>query len=143
STLHYHASDRKRANHTGTQPASTISDFEDAVRAVLGSSVQDHALLVNNAWTSSGHTGTATRFAAFDSSGAAVHWSVGTSLELSGPTLQRSDVTGDVTASAGSNATTVANNAVSNAKIRDSGACSVIGRSANTSGDPADISAGS
>lgn len=26
STLHYHASDRARANHTGTQPLATISD---------------------------------------------------------------------------------------------------------------------
>lgn len=30
STLHYHASDRNRANHTGTQTASTISDFNSA-----------------------------------------------------------------------------------------------------------------
>lgn len=29
--LHYHASDRSRANHTGTQLASTISDFQAAV----------------------------------------------------------------------------------------------------------------
>lgn len=34
------------------------------------------------------------------------------------------------------------NDAVSDAKLRNSGACSVIGRSANSSGDPADISAG-
>jgi hypothetical protein len=31
STLHYHASDRNRSNHTGTQTASTISDFDEAV----------------------------------------------------------------------------------------------------------------
>lgn len=30
STIHYHASDRARANHTGTQPRSTISDFAHA-----------------------------------------------------------------------------------------------------------------
>ncbi len=35
----------------------------------------------------------------------------------------------------------IADNAVTNAKIRDGGALSVIGRSANSSGDPADISA--
>jgi hypothetical protein len=34
----------------------------------------------------------------------------------------------------------IADNAVSNAKIRDSGALSVIGRAANSGGDPADIS---
>jgi hypothetical protein len=31
STLHYHASDRDRANHTGTQTVSTISDFDTEV----------------------------------------------------------------------------------------------------------------
>lgn len=36
----------------------------------------------------------------------------------------------------------IADNAVTNAKIRDSAALSVIGRSANTTGDPADIAAG-
>lgn len=35
----------------------------------------------------------------------------------------------------------LADNSVTNAKLRDSGALSVIGRSANSSGDPADISA--
>ena len=33
STLHYHASDRARANHTGSQLASTISDFVTQVTA--------------------------------------------------------------------------------------------------------------
>ena len=31
STLHYHSADRNRANHTGTQTASTISDFDTEV----------------------------------------------------------------------------------------------------------------
>lgn len=31
SSLHYHSSDRNRANHTGTQLSSTISDFTSAV----------------------------------------------------------------------------------------------------------------
>lgn len=31
STLHFHATDRNRANHTGTQTASTISDFDTEV----------------------------------------------------------------------------------------------------------------
>jgi hypothetical protein len=39
--------------------------------------------------------------------------------------------------------TALENNQVTNAFLRDSGACSVIGRSANSAGDPADISAGS
>lgn len=55
------------------------------------------------------------------------------------PLLQRSALTGDVTAAAGSNATTIAANAVTNAKFRQSAGLSVIGRSANTTGDVADI----
>ena len=31
SSLHYHSTDRARANHTGTQPASTISNFQATV----------------------------------------------------------------------------------------------------------------
>jgi hypothetical protein len=34
--LHFHSSDRNRANHTGTQSASTISDFAIAVLGVTG-----------------------------------------------------------------------------------------------------------
>lgn len=37
----------------------------------------------------------------------------------------------------------IKSDAISDAKLRNSGACSVIGRSANSSGDPADISAAS
>lgn len=33
TTLHYHSTDRDRANHTGTQTTSTISDFSSAVAA--------------------------------------------------------------------------------------------------------------
>lgn len=69
---------------------------------------------------------------------------VGGGVEFTGTGgIQRSALTGDVTASAGSNATTVAANAVTDTKLRDSAALSVIGRSANSTGDPADIAAGS
>jgi len=53
--------------------------------------------------------------------------------------IQRSALTGDVTATAGSNATTIANNAVTDAKLRDSAGFSVIGKATTGSGDPADI----
>jgi hypothetical protein len=36
SALHYHATDRARANHTGTQAASTISDFGEAAQNAVG-----------------------------------------------------------------------------------------------------------
>lgn len=46
---------------------------------------------------------------------------------------------GDITVSGSGLTWTIDNNAVSNAKLRDSAALSVIGRSANSLGDPADI----
>lgn len=53
-------------------------------------------------------------------------------------------LTGDVTGTGtGSFTATIANDAVTDAKLRNSGALSVIGRSANSTGDPADISAAS
>ncbi|RTL03494.1 hypothetical protein EKK58_12910 [Candidatus Dependentiae bacterium] len=55
------------------------------------------------------------------------------------PLLTRAALTGDVTASQGSNATTIASNAVTDAKFRQSAGLSVVGRSANTTGNVADI----
>jgi hypothetical protein len=52
-------------------------------------------------------------------------------------------LTGNVTGSGtGSFAATIANDAVTNGKLRNSVALSVIGRSANSTGDPGDIAAG-
>lgn len=45
STLHYHASDRDRANHTGTQESSTISDFTEATQDAIGSILADSATI--------------------------------------------------------------------------------------------------
>lgn len=85
------------------------------------------------------------------SSGVPEQLTVGGGVEFTGSGgIQRSALTGDVTATAGSNATTIANNAVTTAKISDSnvtlaklansGARTVVGRSANSSGVVADIS---
>ena len=49
--------------------------------------------------------------------------------------LQRAALTGDVTASAGSNATTIANDVVTYAKMQDVAANSFLARAAGTSGD--------
>ena len=49
---------------------------------------------------------------------------------------------GDITVSSGGTVWSVDNNAISNAKIRQSAGLSVIGRSANTTGDVADLTAG-
>jgi hypothetical protein len=75
TSLHYHSSDRARTNHTGTQPASTISDFTASVLALASGG--NHATLNNLAWTSSGHTGTASNLAGFNGSGAASAYSLG------------------------------------------------------------------
>lgn len=43
STLHFHSADRSRANHTGTQASSTISDFNEAAQDAVGGSLTDSA----------------------------------------------------------------------------------------------------
>jgi hypothetical protein len=47
STLHFHDSDRARANHTGTQLASTISDFTEASQDATGSMVDTSLVYVD------------------------------------------------------------------------------------------------
>lgn len=63
---------------------------------------------------------------------------VGGGVEFTGSGgIQRSALTGDVTASAGSNATTIANDAVTYAKMQNVSATSrIIGRKTSGSGDP-------
>ena len=69
---------------------------------------------------------------------------VGGGVEFTGSGgIQRSALTGVVTAAAGSGTTTIATAGVTSAMLRDSAAVSVIGRSANSVGVPADIAAGS
>ena len=67
---------------------------------------------------------------------------VGGGVEFSATAIQRSALTGDVTASAGSGATTVANNAVTFAKMQDITSDRLIGRDTAASGDPEEISVG-
>jgi hypothetical protein len=58
-------------------------------------------------------------------------------LSFTGTTLQRAALTGDVTAPAGSNATTIADNSVSYVKMQDvSATAHVIGRKTAGAGDP-------
>jgi len=40
-TIHYHSADRDRANHIGTQLASTISDFDEAAQDAIGTALSD------------------------------------------------------------------------------------------------------
>jgi hypothetical protein len=69
--------------------------------------------------------------------------SVGNGVEFSGSGIRRSALTGDVTASAGSNTTTIANNAVSYAKMQDvSAASKLLGRGDSGNGDVQEITLG-
>lgn len=55
SALHFHSSDRDRANHTGTQLAATISDFAEAAQDAIGGSLTDTAS-VNLTYNDAGNT---------------------------------------------------------------------------------------
>lgn len=57
------------------------------------------------------------------------------------PLLQRAALTGDVTASAGGNATTIANDAVTNAKMANMATQTIKGRTTAGTGDPEDLTA--
>lgn len=47
SALHYHATDRARANHTGTQTASTISDFATVTDGRIDTKIATHVALAD------------------------------------------------------------------------------------------------
>lgn len=72
-------------------------------------------------------------------SGAPEELSVGSSLGLSLGTLSRAALTGDVTAGSDSNATTIANDAVTNAKMANMSQHRFKGRTSSGSGDPEDL----
>lgn len=77
------------------------------------------------------------------SDGQVLTWDTTNGWQAKTPSGGTITLTGDVTGSGtGSFATTIAANVVTDTKLRDSAALSVIGRSANSTGDPADIAAG-
>lgn len=62
-----------------------------------------------------------------------------TSIILTGGSYQRAALTGDVTASQNNNSTTIANNAVTNAKAADMPALTIKGNNAGSTSDPKDL----
>jgi hypothetical protein len=93
-----------RANHTGTQLSTTISDFTEASQDAVGAMVDASLVYVDAT-----------------------------------PLLSRAALTGDVTASSGSNATTIANNAVTNVKAADMPANTIKGNNTGSTADPIDL----
>lgn len=145
------------ASHT--HASTDITDFTEAAQDVVGGMFVDSAT-IDFTYSDAGGTETAIvidssitfakmqtlatdRLIGRDTAGTGAPESIalGVSLEFGGSgTIQRAALTGDVTAAANSNALAIATAAVTDAKLRNSGALSVIGRSANSSGAPADIS---
>jgi len=125
----------------GTAATSAVGDFEAAGAVAAHAAVTTThgisafgATLVDDADAAAART--TLGLVAVASSGSAADLSSGVL-----PDARMPDLTGDVTTAEGAVATTIAANAVSDAKLRDSAAVSVIGRSANSAGDPADIAA--
>lgn len=150
-----------RANHTGTQAASTISDFAEVAQDAIGAMIADTAtidLTYTDAtpelkadvkdgsitYAKIQAVSGADRLLGRDTAGTGSieEITLGASLEFSGSqTIQRAALTGDVTASANSNSTTIANDAVSNAKLANMATKTYKGRTSAGTGDPEDVAA--
>jgi hypothetical protein len=132
TTIATGAVDLSMLSATGTPSASTYLRGDNTWATVSGSGdVVGPASAVNN------------RVVFFDGTTGKLIKDSGLTLSGSNTGDQTITLTGDVTGSGtGSFAATIANNAVSDAKFRQSGALSVVGRSANSTGNVADISAG-
>ena len=99
STLHYHASDRDRANHTGEQAISTVTGLQTALDGkeptinLATNKIMGRVAAGSGTWSAIGIDG---------------------GLEFFGNNLRRSALIGDIEAAAGSNTTTLSTS-ISNA----------------------------
>lgn len=128
TTLHYHAADRSRANHTGTQAGSTITGAYTAAGLTMAT-----ARLLGRATAGSGAT---------------EEIPVGTGLSLSGGTLVctvggvSDGDKGDITVASAGTSWTIDSDAVSNAKLANMAQATIKGRASGAgTGDPTDLTA--
>lgn len=144
STLHYHAADRDRTNHTGTQLATTISDFNSAaLSAAPAETTTTTGALINSA-TAKTTPVDADMVGLMDSAASNVlkklSWAnLKATLKTYFDTLYNLYVhpnhSGDVT-SVGDGATTIANSAVTLAKMADVATTTVFYRKTAGTGAP-------
>lgn len=149
------AHDHLDADDGGTLTSAAVSDFTEAAQDAIGAALTDTATIdltytdgagtIEAAVKDSSITFAKMQDIATDrlvgrdtaSTGDPEEISVGGGLEFSGSGgIQRSALTGDVTASAGSNATTIANDAVTLAKLANLATDTLIGRTSSGTGDP-------
>ncbi len=132
---------------SGKAPSSGISPS-----AISGTAVIDTDPRLSDARTPTAHTHVVSAITPVSGqhligrhaggNGAAQEVTVGNGLEFQGSGIRRSALTGDVTASAGSNSTTIANDAISNAKLANMAQATIKGRAAGGgTGDPQDLTA--
>lgn len=137
--------DRTNLNFTGGLQAVDDSGNNASVVSIANDGVTTVKILNSNVTLAKIQNIASDRLIGRDApaSGVATEISVTGGIEFTGSdSIQISAFTGDVTKTAGGTVLTIANDAVTDAKLRDSAALSVIGRATNTSGNPADIVAG-
>ena len=158
TTLHFHAADRARANHTGTQAAATISDFNAATDARVDAGIASHegagdphpqyltAAEGNAAYSALGHThpglapagGTAGQvLKKIDGTDHNYSWQVDAT---GGGGLIDGDY-GDITVSGGGTAMAVDADTITNGKLANVATATIKGRVTAGAGDPEDLTA--
>lgn len=128
------------SNTTIAIPSTAVTDFAEAVEDRVATLIQNGTGITwsyNDAGSTLTPTVTITQYTdeqAQDAVGAMVDSTL--VYTDSTPLLSRAALTGDVTASAGSNATTIAANSVTLAKMADMATASFLGRNTAGTGDP-------
>lgn len=121
---------------TATQATALLDTFTSALKGLAPASGggTSNYLRADGSWAAPPGSGSYTDEQAQDAVGAMIDGSL-TYVDAT-PLLQRAALTGDVTAAAGSNATTIANDAVTYAKMQNVSATSrILGRKTAGSGD--------